>query len=86
MSSNTLLYADNLNVYSVLNNVEDATVILQNDLNAVEDLYRSNKLTLNVNKSKMISVTQKVSPFSYQYNIGANILVRVSVIKDVGVI
>lgn len=76
----TLLYADELKIYTVVNNMKDG-VVLQNDFNTVRDWCSTNGFALNVNKCRVISFTRKISLLSYLYSIGANNLIRSLLLK-----
>lgn len=84
ISSEVLLYADDLKLFRVVNGVNDC-LMLQRDLDNIQNWCFRNKMYLNVDKCFYITFTTKKSQIQYEYHIGNQLLAQKSVAKDLGV-
>lgn len=84
ISSEKLLYADDLKIFRVIHNTEDC-ISLQNDVTRVEDWCIVNKLEMNISKCKILTYTRKMNPTYYTYTFNSIQLSRTNLIKDLGV-
>lgn len=80
-----LLYADDVKLFSVVNDVSHARQ-LQDALNTVIEWSQSNHLPLNVEKCSVMSYYRIKDPLRYDYGIDGFILQRPHIIRDLGVI
>ena len=78
-------FADDCKLFHVIGNIEDA-MNLQLDLHAVFEWSVRNRLPLNINKCKVMSFSRHAGFFDAAYEISDEGLLRVSTIKDLGVI
>lgn len=85
ISSNYLLFADDLKIYRIINSPCDS-IAFQNDLNNVYQWCLQNRLFLNIAKCLIVTYTRKFSPMHYQYSINNVKLQRKSSILDLGVL
>lgn len=85
LTSNCLLYADDLKIFNVIS-TDDDCVTLQNDLNTVSQWCRSNLMYLNIDKCFIISFTNKRHKIVNNYNIDGHVLHRSYVAKDLGIL
>lgn len=81
----SLLYADDLKLFKSVNTPGDCTE-LQNCIQIVQSWCNLNKLTLNISKCKVMTISRKRNIYEYQYNINDTILSRCTSTKDLGVI
>ena len=81
----SLLYADDLKIYSVIENEQDCEN-LQNNLNMVNDWCLSNNLPLNISKCNSFSFSKMHNRINYNYHISGQLLQRPDTVKDLGVI
>lgn len=81
---NILMYADDLKIYSRINNVSDSEA-LQNDLNKLHKWSTENKLSFNINKCYVLQFTRKKNKINFTYRINENILSMVTEMRDLGV-
>ena len=81
--SDTLLYADDLKFYSI---VDSGINSLQGELDGFSNWCQVNCLTLNIQKCKVIRFTKSSSPIQRDYFIGDSKLELVTTINDLGVI
>lgn len=84
LSSRCLLYADDLKIYNDITDTASC-IVLQKDLNTVSNWCVLNGMSLNVNKSCVISFTKKKNRYIHQYYIGDKVLSRSEVVRDLGV-
>lgn len=85
-NSNSLLFADDCKIFSVVHSLEDAKS-LQSDLRSIGEWSKINGMSLNVGKCKSISITRKKEAVvMFDYNLDDVALERVREIKDLGVI
>ena len=83
--SRSLLFADDSKIFMKVSVIEDC-IQLQEVINLVEEWCALNRLYLNVAKCKVMIFTRKVNGgIHFEYKIGAHILERVNLIKDLGV-
>lgn len=85
LSCPTLLYADDLKIFSTIDSMGDA-MNLQRDLDAIDHWCINNKMSLNLNKCNVISFTTKTNKIIFPYTINSHLLERKFVVKDLGVI
>ncbi|GBM48086.1 hypothetical protein AVEN_34407-1 [Araneus ventricosus] len=71
--SKCLLFADDLKLFSSMNNNLDA-VLLQNDLDGLFKWCTVNKLHLNIEKCSILSYTRKSQPLNRVYKINDLVL------------
>ena len=83
--SKPLLFADDTKLYFNVDCVEKCNLI-QSDLNALTNWCQKWKLDLNINKCKVLSVTNARKPIKHDYFISGKVLHRVSELKDLGII
>ena len=85
--SEFLLYADDLKLLRKVTNQDDVDA-LQRCLTAVSEWCSNNKMSLNVNKCKVISFSRRAEQnrLTANYTIGSQVLTRTSAIRDLGVI
>ena len=83
--SDCLLYADDLKIIKKIENV-DHCLELQSDLNLLFDWSHKNKLYLNIDKCKYMTFCMKKNMIEHQYNIGSQVLERVKIFKNLGVL
>lgn len=85
--SNFLLYADDLKIYRLIRNEYDAEC-LERDAQRVQDWCIRNNMSLNVNKCVAITFTRKkqCNVVQHDYGIGGELLNKVPVVKDLGVL
>lgn len=84
ISGNCLLYADDLKIFHSVSDVSDCAR-LQNDIDAVHEWCKSNRMSLNVNKCFVISFCTKKPKFLHDYNIDGRALERRNEAKDLGI-
>lgn len=85
LSAHHLLYADDMKLFYQIRTPADC-LRLQGDLDVVADWCDSNCLPLNASKCLVLSFHRIKKPLLFAYNIGQNILVRPSVVTDLGII
>ena len=82
LSSNCLLFADDVNFFKRIASVEDCRV-LQTDLNALSDWCFLWRMKLNLTKCFYINFSLKrVIDFSFDYSLNDHMLERVFNVKD----
>lgn len=79
-----LLYADDLKLYMEITDSADAS-LLQTDLNGLLEWSTINKIPLNINKCKVISISRGRGRINIEYKIGGQTLDKVDAIRDLGV-
>lgn len=84
LSSQFILYADDMKIYKQIKSVEDC-LALQQDLHRFERFCLANKLDLNVSKCISISFTRKINKINFTYALKDRDLTVVSEIRDLGV-
>lgn len=82
-----LLYADDLKLYSIINNISDC-VLLQNELEKIYQWCLKNKLHVNVSKCNVLSFSlkQEENMLEYEYSLNKSLLPRSDTFRDLGVI
>jgi hypothetical protein len=85
ISSDCLLYADDLKIFRTIKSSEDCD-ILQNDLNAVSHWSKANLMYLNIEKCFVITFTNKHQGIVNDYSIDGQVLKRTYIAKDLGII
>ena len=80
-----LCFADDLKIFSEIRSLEDC-FLLQSKLNIINEWCKSNKLTLNVQKCKVVTYSRKKTTIIHSYAIDDMALERCVSIKDLGVI
>ncbi|KAL0853132.1 hypothetical protein ABMA27_012896 [Loxostege sticticalis] len=85
LSSQALLYADDLKIFTRVDDVSQC-LALQKDLNVVVEWCSDNKMSLNVDKCCAVSFTAKKTKLTYTYNILDKPLCRKETIRDLGVL
>lgn len=81
----TLSYADDLKLYRVIKEKQDA-FLLQQQLEAFATWCITNKMSLNISKCTVISLGRKQSPIHYTYTLDGIGLKRESTVNDLGVL
>ena len=79
------LFADDTKVYSSIRSMGDC-IFLQNTLTNFDDLFQRNNIYLNASKCKVLTVTRKKNPLTYNYHLNYVQLECVTSEKDLGVI
>lgn len=85
LSVQSLLYADDMKIFSKINSIEDC-IELQENINILSRWCDLNKLTLNVGKCKVLSFSRKRHPIMFDYNIQLTTLEKPDSIKDLGIV
>lgn len=80
-----LLFADDLKLYRIIRN-DDDRAILQLNLNKLFAWCSVNDLQLNIGKCQIISFFKGKNPLKFSYDMNGVNLLRVSQIRDLGVI
>ena len=83
--SKALLYADDLKLFCPISNISDCK-LLQTDIDCLSNWCSVWKLNLNLPKCNVITFTNKKNNILYGYKLFGSGLLRVSHIKDLGVI
>lgn len=82
---NILMFADDFKIYASgkeYHNFQSLNMYLQK----FYQWCSKNYLLLNVNKCSVISFSRRISPLVYSYSFGSEIVPRVSLVKDLGVL
>ena len=79
-----LLYADDLKIFSSVNNTEDC-VLIQHNLDVLESWCSENNLNLNASKCKIMCFSRKQHPINFEYKISNAVLDMTELFKDLGV-
>lgn len=79
-----LLYADDLKLCGKVKSMADA-IHLQEDLDALSNWCKCNRLDLNIGKCQVMSFFRVRSPIHFEYSIDGSSLSRVKCIQDLGV-
>ncbi|HBK83120.1 MAG TPA: hypothetical protein DDZ41_05910 [Flavobacterium sp.] len=83
--SDCLLYADDLKIMKKIENIQHCQE-LQSDLDLLYNWSCYNKLLLNIDKCKFMTFSMRKIIIEHQYNIGCQVLDRVKIFKDLGVL
>lgn len=84
-NSSFLLYADDIKIFKEIHSVIDCR-LLQSDLCSFSEWCRSNNLSLNISKTKVMSFTRKTSSVPFLYSVNSVSLCKVCEINDLGVL
>ena len=82
--SKCLIYADDVKIFKAVNYVGDC-IDLQSDIMALYDWCKVNRLTLNIDKCKVMGFTRKTKDLAYSYHFDGSVLSCSSSIRDLGV-
>ena len=82
-NSKFLLYADDTKIFLNIKDQIDCH-LLQQDLDRLASYYRINRISINVAKCQILSLTKKKHPYLYNYSINGVSLDRVHVVRDLG--
>lgn len=85
LTSRCLMYADDLKIYSRIENASDC-IKLQDDLIRLQEWCDANSLPLNVGKCQYMSFSRRKVTIDYHYRLGSAILTKIYEKKDLGVI
>ncbi|CAD6215467.1 GSCOCG00011207001-RA-CDS, partial [Cotesia congregata] len=85
LSSEYLLYADDMKIYRKINTENDIRV-LQQDLDKLYQWCLENKLKLNIDKCAVMMFNRSHGSFPVDYNINGQPLPKPPVMKDLGVL
>jgi hypothetical protein len=83
--SKSMVFADDTKLYMSIDSESDCQK-LQADLNAIEYWSKTWKMKLNVTKCKILTVTRKRNPVTYNYYMNNEEVERCDNIRDLGVI
>ena len=83
-TSKIALYADDSKIYNSINSDQDC-INLQEQLENLVKWSETWKLNFNAAKCKIMSITRKILPYRYNYNIRGIPLERVTTMMDLGV-
>lgn len=82
--SNFVLYADDMKIYKIIKNRQDAE-LLQSDLDNLHKYCLLNKLDLNILKCCCITFSRSTMTYSHDYKINGQALIRTDSVTDLGV-
>ena len=80
-----VLYADDSKLYKVIHSVHDQECF-QRELNKINEWCVKNKMRINASKRKVMRITKKKSPFTYDYHINGAKLDSVSLHRDLALL
>lgn len=80
-----LLFADDLNVFKVIKNVNDCTN-LQSDISRFENWCSINDVSINTNKCSSIFFFRNCNPLVFEFKTNGQVLKSMPFIKDLGII
>lgn len=83
LSCHTLMYADDIKLFLAINNDNECN-FLQSNLNKFALWCNRNKLTININKCKVMSFCRTKTPINHVYTIDGVLLIRVDKFVDLG--
>lgn len=83
--SRCILYADDLKLVHTVESSANCSE-LQDDIDAVLEWSANNKLLFNISKCCTMSFTRSLHPFLAAYTMGADVIPRVSEVRDLGVL
>ena len=81
----TALYADDSKLYNTITSTDDCKC-LQQSLTNLNCWSVQNNIRFNSSKCKVLTITRKKTPVTYDYKLGTESLTRVDSEKDLGVI
>ena len=84
ISSNVLLFADDLKLFRVVENQSDC-LTLQEDLKKVQTWCDKNNLPLNTEKCFVMTYTNKLNPVHFEYKLDNVAIGRSETFKDLGI-
>jgi hypothetical protein len=84
-NSRYLLFADDLNIYRTIINVDDCK-ILQHDITSVHNWRLVNGMKSNIVKTTIISFSSKTNSIYFNYKLCNNLVTRSQCVKDLGVL
>ncbi|CAK1593267.1 unnamed protein product [Parnassius mnemosyne] len=84
LNTNFLLFADDMKIFRIVNNFDDA-LYLQNDLLNLDNYCRRNKLDINVEKCFCVSFGRKRNINIFKYTLKGSELSRCNEIRDLGI-
>lgn len=84
MMSNKYIFADDLKLAKVIETYSDC-LDLQTDVDNLEMWCQNNKLTLNIDKCRIMSYSRKENNVNFFYNISGAVVTRCTEIVDLGV-
>ena len=85
VTSHKLLFADDFKLYRKICSMEDC-LILQHDIEFLILWCRLNRLTLNISKCVVVTMSRKQMLFHYDYIIDGTIIKRSTVYNDLGIL
>jgi len=80
-----LMYADDTKIFMAVHKISDC-LLLQQDLNSLYEWCKKWKLSLNLDKCEIMSVSNRVNTVEFNYHIGDVELERVNHVTDLGVV
>ena len=80
-----MFYADDTKLFNTIKTHSDC-LELQDKLNSFANWSTTNCLTLSIEKCQVISFHRKQRPIEFAYNIANHCLLRVEIVKDLGVL
>lgn len=83
--SSCLLFADDMKLMKEIESDDDYSK-LQADLDSIMIWSVENKLNFNIKKCVVMTYSRSQNPLFYQYRMNGEVLTRVNIIKDLGVI
>ncbi|CAB3990815.1 Hypothetical predicted protein, partial [Paramuricea clavata] len=83
--SSEAMYADDTKLFRNINSTTDGDC-LQESLSNLDTWSHDNNIKFNALKCKVLSVTRKKYPVTYNYHLGSSSLLRVRKEKDLGII
>jgi hypothetical protein len=85
-NSEHILYADDKKVYKTVSSFSDC-VSVQDDLNTLVDYYKTNNITVNINKCQCISFSHRRKEIiEFDYNFGGERISRTNLVRDLGIL
>lgn len=83
--SQFLLYADDMKVFRTIKDLTDCN-LLQEDLDRLAEYCHNNRLDLNVSKCSSITFSRSAKAIQFSYKLKAQVLIKVTEVRDLGVI
>jgi hypothetical protein len=80
-----LLYADDMKLFMEINHTTDCK-LLQQDLKQLNNWCQQNRMQLKIKKCVAMTFCRKSTPITYDYRIGPEIIERVSMVRDLGIL
>jgi len=85
ISSNVLLFADDLKLFKVVRCLDDCYA-LQADLKIIEQWCESNNLPLNIGKCLTMTFSNTQTSIDFEYRLNDSIISRCSTFRDLGIL